>query len=161
MLKPAILYKEEIQKNFQKYYYTQDMFYETGCFENWCPNLDTDNESLFNWAIVDSKDNLIGFLSYSIDFYSSNMSRFGLISFDRGNIIVGKSVFDEIERCIKEYHLHRVEWRMVGGNHAERGYDHFLKRYGGTKHILKDALKDRQGKYHDDIIYEIIIQEQK
>lgn len=78
------------------------------------------------------------------------------ISFDRGNPLIGKDVFDEIERCIKEYHLHRVEWRMVGGNPAERGYDIFLKKHNGTKHILKDAIKDREGKYHDDIIYEII-----
>lgn len=55
------------------------------------------------------------------------MSRFGLISFDRGNMLIGKAVFNEIERCITEYHLHRVEWRMIGGNPAERGYDSFLK----------------------------------
>lgn len=158
MLKPAILYKEEIEKNFAKYFYTMDMFYETGCMETWIPTIQHSSDGdMFQWAIVDSNEKLIGFLSYNIDFYSGNMSRFGLISFDRGNPVIGKSVFDEIERCIKEYHLHRVEWRMIGGNPAERGYDSFLHRHKGKKHILTDAIKDMYGKYHDDVIYEIIV----
>lgn len=160
MLKPAILYKEEIAKQFMNYFYSMDMFYETGSMETWIPEIpDKSDGYSFHWAIVDVEDKLIGFLSYCIDFYSGNMSRFGLISFDRGNILIGKSVFEEIERCINDYHLHRVEWRMIGGNPAERGYDAFLKRHNGTKHILKDAVRDRYGKYHDDIIYEIIIGE--
>lgn len=40
MLVPAILYKEQIQKEFQKYYYTTDMMYETGCLDNWSPNIE-------------------------------------------------------------------------------------------------------------------------
>lgn len=39
MLVPAILYKDQIQKEFQKYYYTTDMMYETGCLDNWNPNI--------------------------------------------------------------------------------------------------------------------------
>lgn len=34
MLVPAVLYKEQIKKEFQKYYYTIDMMYETGCMED-------------------------------------------------------------------------------------------------------------------------------
>lgn len=34
---------------------------------------------------------------------------------------------------------------MVGGNPAERGYDNFI-----------DSIRDRDGNYRDDIIYEII-----
>lgn len=158
MLKPAILYKDEISKKFMDYFYSMDMFYETGGLDNWIPQISDNTEvGRFQWAIIDTKGNLIGYLDYYIDFYSSCMSRFGLISFDRGNILIGKSVFDEIIRCINDYKLHRVEWRMVGGNKAEKGYDAFIKKYNGTKHILKDAVKDMYGKYHDDVIYEIIL----
>lgn len=31
MLVPAILYKDQIISEMQKYYYTDDMLYETGC----------------------------------------------------------------------------------------------------------------------------------
>ena len=143
-----------------KYQYSQDMFFESGWLGNWMTDITLDsNGSQYNWAIIDSKENLIGYFGYEIDFYSGNMQHFSLLSFDRGNPIIGKSVFEEIERCIKEYNLHRIEWRMIGGNPAERGYDAFLRRHNGKKHILTDAVKDRYGKYHDNIIYEIIIED--
>ena len=155
MLVPAILYKQEIIKEFQKYYYTTDMLYETGCLSNWNPDIaECPNSSQFQFAIVDKNEKLIGYLEYSIDWYASKACNFGLFSFDRGNVLVGRDVFDKLEELIKT--LHRVEWRAVGGNPACRGYDSFIKRHNGTKHVLKDSIKDKNGKYHDDIIYEIV-----
>ena len=155
MLVPAILYKEQIKKEFQKYYYTTDMMYETGCMCNWSPEIaECPNESQFQYAIVDKNEKLVGYLGYSVDWYASKAYNFGLFSFDRGNILVGRDVFNKLEELIKK--LHRVEWRAVGGNPACRGYDNFIKRHNGTKHILKDAIKDKDGNYHDDIIYEIV-----
>ena len=154
MLVPAILYKQEIIKEFQKYYYTTDMLYETGCLGNWSPDIsECPNASQFQFAIVNGKK-LIGYLEYTIDWYASKACNFGLFSFDRGNILVGKDVFDKLEELVKNFH--RVEWRAVGGNPACRGYDNFIKRHNGTKHILKDSIKDKDGNYRDDIIYEIV-----
>ena len=45
---------------------------------------------------------------------------------------------------------------MIGGNPVERSYDKFCERHNGTKHVLKDALKDAEGNYRDSIIYEIV-----
>jgi len=154
MLVPAILYKEEIIENMRKYFYTNDMLYETGCMENWIPNIvDCPDESTFQYAIVHN-DILIGYLEYVVNWYASKAYNFGLFSFDRGNPIVGKDVFNKLEELVNKFH--RVEWRMVGGNPAERGYDNFLKRHNGNKHVLKDVIRDRDGNYRDDIIYEII-----
>ena len=154
MLVPATLYKEEIIKNFKRYFYTDEMLYETGCMHNWIPNIvDCPDESTFQFAIVHN-DILIGYLGYVVDWYASQAYNFGLFSFDRGNPIVGKDVFNKLEELVNRFH--RVEWRMVGGNPAERGYDNFLKRHNGNKHVLKDAIRDRDGNYRDDIIYEII-----
>ena len=157
MLIPAILKKQEIEQAFKRYYYTDDMMYETGGLNNWTPNIQEETESgRFQYAIVNSKEDLIGYLDYHIDWYSSCASQFGLISFDRGNPIVGKDLFNEMNKLINDYKLHRIEWRMIGGNPIEKHYDKFCFSHNGTKHILKDAFKDKYGKYHDDIIYEII-----
>ena len=60
MLKPAILYKEEIIKGFQEYFYTDDMMFETGCMNNWCPDISEEpDESTFQFAIVHN-EKLIG-----------------------------------------------------------------------------------------------------
>ena len=157
MLIPAIIMKNEILENFNKYYYTNDMMYETASLNNWLPNIEENTDgSLYQYAIVDSKGKLLGYLTYSIDWYVSCASRFGLFSFDRGNPIIGRDLFKEMNKLIYDYKLHRIEWRMVGGNPIEKSYDRFCYRYNGTKHVLKDAIKDRYGNYHDDIIYEII-----
>lgn len=154
MLVPAILYKEQIKKNFQELYYTEDMFLETGSLGQWCTNIsDTSSEGRFDYAIIQN-DKLIGYLSYQVDYYVSKAYNFGLMSFDRGNVVVGKDLFHKMEELVSSFH--RIEWRMVGGNPVERSYDRFCERHHGKKHILKDAIRDAEGKYRDDIIYEIV-----
>ena len=155
MLVPAILYKDQITKEFQKYFYTDDMMYVTGCLDNWCPNIvDCPDDKLFQFAVVDDNKKLIGYIGYTIDFYCSRVYNFGMFSFDRGNISFVKDVFNQLEDLIGKFH--RIEWRAISNNPACRGYDNFIKKHNGNKHVLKDAVKDRNGIYHDDIIYEIV-----
>lgn len=157
MLIPAILKKQEIENAFKKYYYSDEMMFETGSLDNWLPEIsENPNGSRYQFAIVDSNEKLIGYVDYTIDWYSSCAHRFGLISFDKGNILIGKALKEIMDKLINEYHLHRIEWRMIGGNPVERSYDRFCKKYNGNKYVLKDVFKDRQGNYHDDCIYEII-----
>lgn len=64
MLVPAILYKEQIEKEFQKLYYTEDMFYYTFTFHNVSIN------SRPPTTIISS----IGFLLFlSTSFYSPHL----------------------------------------------------------------------------------------
>jgi hypothetical protein len=159
MLKPAILYKDQIEKYFREIYYTEDMLFETGCCnENWTPNIsDNTSNDMFQFAIVDSENECVGYISFRVDWYASNAYNFGLISFDRGNFLVGKALQEVMNKLIYEFKVHRIEWRMVGGNPVERHYDKFCSKYNGTKHILHDVIKDVSGNYHDNIIYEIIL----
>lgn len=63
MLVPAILYKEQIRKEFMKLYYTEDMMFESGCLNQWCPEIpEMPDEGRFDYAIVHN-DTLIGYLS--------------------------------------------------------------------------------------------------
>ncbi len=159
MLKPAILYKDAITKAFQERYYTDDMMYETGCNENWSPNIpECPDEFTFQFAIVDKADKCVGFIGFKVDWYSSCAYNFGIMSFDKGNIIVGMALKEVMDKIINEFKLHRIEWRMVGGNPVEKHYDKFCEQYRGNKYVLHDAIKDRYGAYHDNIIYEIIFE---
>ena len=154
MLVPAILYRDQIEREFQKLYYTKDMLFETGCLGQWAPEIsDNPDDGRFDFAIV-SNNKLIGYLSYKVDYYVSKAYNFGLMSFDRGNPVVGKDVFEKLEELVST--MHRVEWRMVGGNPAERSYDKFCRKHNGSKHVLKDSIKDATGNYRDDVIYEIV-----
>lgn len=157
MLVPAATRKEEIIRKFQEKFYTDDMMFYNGWLDNHSPDIvDNPSEGIYQFAIVDKRNNLLGYLAYYIDWYSSQAYNFGAFSFDKGNIIVGEALFSEMEKLINDYKLHRIEWRMLGGNPVEKNYDNFCKRYNGTKHILKDVVRDKYGKYHDSIIYEIL-----
>ena len=156
MLVPAILYKDEIRKNLLKYSYTEDMTLYSGWLGNSIPDIQEEPDSgLHQYAIVDN-DKLIGYFTYQINWYYSSAYHFGLFSFDRNNKTIGFDVYRELKKIINDYHIHRLEWRMVGGNPVEKHYDRFCNRYHGKKFVLTDAFKDRCGKYHNSVIYEII-----
>lgn len=157
MLIPAILRKNEILHEFQKLQYTDDLMYEVGCCDNYMPDIvEEPDKETYQFAIVDSKDKLVGYVSYQIDWYSSQAHRFGLMSFKRGNPLIGKELFGIMDNLINTLHIHRIEWYMVSGNTAERAYDRFCNKYNGRKITLRDVFKDRVGNYHDSITYEII-----
>lgn len=156
MLVPAIIYKDEICKRFLKYAYSEDMINYTGYLGYSMPTIaEENNGNLYQYAIVDN-DRLIGYFTYQIDWYASCANCFGLFSFDRSNSIIGRDIYRELKKIINDYNIHRIEWRMVGGNSVEKHYDKFCRKYNGRKHILRDAIRDRQGCYHDDVIYEIL-----
>ena len=154
MLKPAILYKDEIQRKMQEYFYTEDMMLECGdILGNWSPSIEETEDGTEQWAILNG-DEVIGYFTYHINWYSSCVSRFGLMSFDRGNSIIGFDIGIKMLELARGFR--RVEWRMVGGKPVEKHYDKFCNKFGGTKYILKDAIKDRKGIYRDDVIYVIL-----
>lgn len=157
MLKPALMYKNNIERKFAELLYSEEYFYYMGeALYNTIPEVAADNSDYgkIEYAIVDSKDNLLGYLKYFIYTETDTVSNFGLISFSKGNQVLGIDLFNELEKLV---HRHRrIEWRMVGGNPVERHYDNFCSKYGGNKVVLHDAIKDIDGIYHDDVIYEIL-----
>lgn len=154
MIKPAILYKDELEKKFAECLYTDNFFWYTGC--GWCnslPNLEPCDGD-FKYVFVDSKDKIIGYLAYWIDFATDSVSRFGLFSFDRGNPLVGKDLLAKMEELVRDHR--RVEWRMIGGNPVQKHYDKFCEKHGGNRVCLHQVTKDIHGRYHDEYIYEIV-----
>lgn len=156
MLIPAMLYRDEIITAFKKHIYNNDMIFYSGWNGYSLPEISDEFDGInYRFAIIDH-DNVVGYFCYTYDTYSDCLRNFGLYSFDRTNQTIGKDVYLQIRRLLKEYKPHRMEWRMIGGNPVEKHYDRFCKKYRGKKFILTDAIKDRYGKYHNDVIYEII-----
>lgn len=156
MLVPAICYADVIRQKLAQYYYTEDMVYYTGWLGAEMPTIDSNADgNTYQYAIMDNHT-VIGYLSYEIDWYARSADRFKLFSFDRGNVVVGFDLAKELKKIINQYHIHRLEYRVIGGNPAEKNYDNFCKKYNGKKHVLTDCFRDKHGEYHNVIIYEII-----
>lgn len=157
MLKPAICYKEQIENALKEYFYTDDMMYYIGSLDSYPIYIeDKGEDGKYQYAVVGKDDNLIGYIAYRLDRYSSCAYNFGAFSFDRGNPVMGKELHDLLEKLVNT--LHRVEFRAISGNPAIKGYDTFLQKHSdiGRKHILTDVFKDEDGNYHDDYIYEFV-----
>ena len=161
MLVPAILYKDEIQRNFEKYKYKNDMMYYSGWLGDSIPNFEDESDyGKVKYAIIDGCK-LIGYFEYNVDWYASCVDCFALFSFERRNKIIGLDVHRELKKIIEEYNIHRISWRMIGGNPVEKHYDNFCNKYNGKKFVLTDAIRDRNGEYHNDVIYEILFDKYK
>jgi hypothetical protein len=154
MLVPALSYKDELEELFAQQLYTKDYFFYSGypyCGD--IPEISTE-DNIFNYAIVDGDDLLIGYLSYQIDLLSDTVDNFGLFSFDRGNPIIGIDLANKLEELIELHH--RVSWKMIEGNPVKRHYDKFIMKHNGNVAVLHDVTKDDMGIYHNEYIYEII-----
>lgn len=157
MLKPAILFKDELEKKFAAEIYTDKYFYYCGYgYDFELPTIKAQSEH-YQWAITEPIDNftdrVIGYLAYRINPTTDNVYNFGLYSFDEGNQTVIRDTFEKLEELVKDHH--RIEWRVIEGNHAKRGYDAFCDKHNGNCVCLHDVTKDLKGEYRNEYIYEI------
>ena len=158
MLVPAITRKEELTKLFTEHIYDKNIFFFTGYLHaNKIPTFELE-ENIYRWAIIDKSyllksEQTIGYFSYCIDTANDSVYGFSLYSFEN-NPVIGLSVYRKMEELIKSHH--RVEWRMISGNPVQKHYDRFIKRFNGNRVQLHDAIKDGDGIYRDEYIYEIV-----
>lgn len=161
MIKPAILFKDELDKMFAAQIYSERYFYYVGYaygFE--LPNIRA-QDHYYQWDILDNNDKykIAGYLAYHIDPLVDSIDRFGLYSFDEGNLKVVEEVYNILTDLCKNHH--RVEWHVIEGNHAKRGYDNFIKKmsesgYETYTYHFHDITKDPKGNIVGEYTYEII-----
>lgn len=157
MLKPAIAYVDQLKDKFHDLYYSKDMFYYMGGLGAWTPDIKEDNnESVFRWASVDDDDNVVGYIAYCIDWKTGSASDFGLLSFNKGNMILPGDLHYILNSLLENPAVHRIEWRGISGNPVIRTYERFCKKHNGNSVVLHDVTRDDHGNYHDEIIFEIV-----
>lgn len=160
MLKPAQLYKDHLLKEYVKTWYKPENIYYTGWTGDSVPEIPNNNYDSHHFVSVDKNNNLIGYISYSVDWVTMNADRFGIISFDRGNIEFAKDVYKVIRDLFEVYHMNRISWRCYVENPAIRGYRNFIKRHGGKEcGYYRQIAKLQDGKLHDSVEFEILYDE--
>lgn len=153
MLKPAAMYKDILIEKFASILYTEDYYYYCGYPCATLPKICTD-DNIYSYAIVDKDDNVIGFFTYQIFDLTNTAHNFGLISFDKGNPIVGIDVYYKMKELLKFYH--KLEWNVVGDNPIKLMYDKFCARYNGFVHRIHDSTRNLKGELVDSFIYEVL-----
>ena len=169
MIVPAYPYKDQIEQGFARLAYTEKLLWYDGCIENFRHEL-PDGEDRYQFAIVESGQ-VIGFICFRVDWYCSQAFNFGLMSFMdsyfdnptqeyKDSKPVMFEAIRKVIRLVDSFNLHRIDFRCVSGNTAEKRYDGIVKLfdmdYRIRKVAFKDNIRDRQGNYHDTIMYELI-----
>lgn len=160
MLKPAQLYAEKLQEeNIKSWYKPENIFWEGGTGSSQI-DIGEDNYNCHQFVSVDKDDNVIGYIVYSIDWQAMNADRFGIISYDKGNLIFVKDVYTVICNLFEIYHMNRVSWFAFADNPAVRGYRNFIKKHGGRECAFQRQIaKLMDGKLHDSVSFEILAEE--
>ena len=173
MLKPAYLYKDQLEKLFASVMYDDDYFLYMGYAHGHELPKTEPRDNVYQWAIVGKekrnddfwsvlkevgdvpvKETVIGYFAYVYQPEADTVLNFGLYSFDRGNPVIGKDVFTKMKELVEKHR--RIEWRVIGGNPVIRHYDKFCYKHGGNKVTLHKVTQDNNGIYRDEHVYEIV-----
>jgi hypothetical protein len=156
MLKPAILYKDEIPKLYQSIWFNEKYKYYNYS-STW--NTFSIDEKTYDWhefVSVDSEGNIIGYIHYYVDRTTLCCNRFGALNFT-DNPLFGRDVLKVIEDIFERFNFHKLQFSVVIGNPVEKTYDKLCKKYGGRiLCIEKDETKLEDNKYYDVKRYEIL-----
>lgn len=162
MIKPAQLYIEELKIKQLETWYDEKNIYYSGWVGDSLSKIDENNEEWHQFVSVDKNNNVIGYISYGVDWVTMTADRFGIISFDKGNIEFAKDLYKVICDIFEKYNMNRMSWYCIADNPAIRGYRNFIKRYGGKEcGYYRQCTKLQDGKLHDTVIFEIISSEFK
>lgn len=162
MLKPAQLYENELQKkNIATWYDQRYMYYHSG-IGAYKISLEDNNCEKHQFVSVDKDDNVIGYISYKIDWTALNAENFGIISYDIGNIEFVKDCYKAVCDLFEKYHMNRVGWFAFTDNPAVRSYRNFIKNHGGREcGHLRQVSRLIDGELHDAVEFEILASEFK
>lgn len=160
MLKPAQLYRDQLQEeNIKSWYKTENIYWNGGPFDSMI-NLKEDNYDCHQFVSVDKDDNVIGYICYEINWSVMSAHSFGIISFKKGSIEFAKDVYTAIFDIFEKYHLNRIAWYCYADNPAIRGYRNFIKKHGGREcAYYRQNARLQDGRLHDSVEFEILAEE--
>lgn len=160
MLKPAQLYKEQLQEeNIKSWYKPENIFWNGASYDSMI-NFKEDNYDCHQFVSVDKDDNVIGYICYSVNWTVMSARDFGIISFKKGSIEFAKDVYMAICNLFEVYHMNRIEWLSYVDNPAIRGYRNFIKKHGGREcGYYRQIARLQDGRLHDGVEFEILAEE--
>lgn len=157
MIKPAQNYITEIQGKYAEHLYDIAYQWYYTYAGTRIPDIPDNNYNSHWFASVDSNNDVIGIITYSINEAARSCYNFGIMSFSRGNLQFLRDVKQVIDDIFYKYNFNRINFLCFADNPALRGYRHFIKKYGGREvGIYRQCNMLMDGKLHDAVIFEIL-----
>lgn len=156
-LVPAIIYKDKIENYIRSIYYSDDSYLMSGFNHSFNEVIEDDKDgTLFQWAILSNSNQLMGFVSYKINWYDAILKKLKLLSFVEGNVCI-KFAMQAIVDKINSYNLHKMTFWCIDEDPMLQKYINFTKNNNGQVIILQDEFRDHYGKYHNLYRFDIML----
>ena len=160
MLRPAHLYEEELKEKLIETWYKPEYVCYSGGTGDTLIELPDGNCDSHCFVSVDEDDNVIGYISYDLDWKAMSAYNLGIVSFQMGNFEFLKDAYKAICNIFEVYHMNRLSWFCFADNKAVRGYRNFIRKHGGVEcGYTREVARLRDGKLHDGVEFEILARE--
>lgn len=155
MIKPAQLYRQELNSEYFKVFYDFKYMYYTGYPGAGGITIPDNTYDSHHFAILNSKNEIVGYIAYSINFASKVVDKFGIISFKQ-SACFGRDLLKIIDDIFVEYNMNKIEFIAFEDNPIIKHYYKFINEYGGNiVGILHDSGMLQDGKLHNAVIFEL------
>lgn len=102
-------------------------------------------------------EQLVGYISYSIDRSSNNCYGLRVINFTDNTITFGIDLYRAIKDIFYKYNFNKLKWSVAIGNPAEKGYNKLVTKFGGrVVGVYEEDIKLWDGTVVDTKIYEVL-----
>ncbi len=160
MLRPAQLYADKLQEESIKSWYKPENIFWNGDVGEYTIQLPDNNKERDCFVSIDKNNNIIGYISYWVDWISMSADGWGIINFRKGNVEFVNDLYQAICNCFEVYNLNRISWNCYADNPAIRGYRNFISKHGGREcAYFRQYIRLRDGKLHDSVSFEILAAE--
>lgn len=124
------------------------------------PDIPNNTYDSRNFVSLDSEKNVLGYISYRIDWFCMRAYQFGIIGFEDCSVLFAKDVYQTVIYIFEKYNMNAMEWEAYVGNPAIRGYRHLIEKHGGRQcgYYRKRAML-MDGKIYDSVAFEILVEE--
>ena len=156
MLRPALLYAEQLKEKEIETMYDIRYQYYNGSIGSYLHTLADNNDNVHEFVSVDEENKVIGLITYQINHSALSCYNFGIMSFDLGNIKFVRDIQQAINDIFYKYNFNRMDWCCFEDNPHIRGYRNFIKRVGGREiGYYKQSNRLMDGKLHNSVLFEL------
>lgn len=157
MLKPAILYKNELTHLFNTIWFDKHYMYYNNSIYYKELKIDSESWNSHQFVSVDDHNEIIGFFSYNIDRQTNNVKNFHIINFSKNKMLFGLDLYFCLRDIFCKFNFHKLSFCCIQDNPAKMVYDKLVEKYKGRViGVQKQEIKLMDNKYHDVVLYEIL-----
>ena len=157
MIAPAQKYQAVLkEKLIDTWYNPRYKYYRANVYANY-DDLPVDTWKSHDFVSLDKDNNVLGYISYSIDRTTCSAYNLAILSFVEGTVTFGKDLIQVINDIFYKYNFYCLTFSVVVGNPIEKTYDKLIAKYGGNiVGTYKSYVRLDDGSLYDLKLYQIL-----